>query len=165
MDAVTNRPAETTYSIADLAREFAITPRSLRFYEDRGLIAPRREGQQRIYSAADRARVAWILRGKRVGFSLGEIAEMLDLYSLGGDRTAQRKVTLEKCRARIDDLARQRADIDKTIAELSAFTDLLEDLIAEPDREPQARARFQAALGPSGVGPVHLPAEPARDGR
>lgn len=144
------------YTIADLAREFGVTPRALRFYEDQRLIAPRREGQSRQYSATDRARLAWILRGKRVGFSLAEIAEMLDLYDLGEGRKAQRQVTLARCSERIKTLEAQRADIDKTIAELEAFTDLLEDLIAHPEREEAARARFHEAVGDSGVGPPRL---------
>ncbi|GAB4132671.1 MAG: hypothetical protein Kow00104_17910 [Rhodothalassiaceae bacterium] len=145
------------FQIADLAREFSVTPRALRFYEDQGLIAPKREGQTRLYSATDRARLAWILRGKRVGFSLAEIAEMLDLYDLDGDRTAQRQVTLAKCRARISTLESQRRDIEKTIEELSAFVELLDELIAHPEREPEARARFHEAVGEVGVGPVRLP--------
>jgi len=145
-----------SYSIADLAREFDVTPRTLRFYESEGLLNPRREGRRRLYSPADRARLAWILRGRRVGFSLGEIGEMLDLYALGGDRTAQRKVTLEKCRERIAELARQRDDIERMIAELTAFIDLLDELIGYPEREGEARARFHAAVGEAGVGPARL---------
>jgi len=145
-----------SYTIADLASEFDITPRTLRFYESEGLLNPRREGRQRLYSSADRARLAWILRGRRVGFSLSEIGEMLDLYQLGSDRTAQRKLTLEKCRERIAALSQQRDDIEQMIAELTAFTDLLEELIAHPERERQARQRFHAALGDTGVGPARL---------
>ena len=119
------------YTISDLAAEFSITPRTIRFYEDRGLIAPHRRGQSRLYSARDHARLAWILRGRRVGFSLAEIGELLDLYDLGDGRVEQRRTTLKKCRERQATLMEQRNDLDAAIAELKHFCQTLEDKLAE----------------------------------
>jgi DNA-binding transcriptional MerR regulator len=120
------RPDREHFSISELCAEFAVTARALRFYEDEGLIAPERRGLSRIYSHRDRARLAWILRGKRVGFSLGEIREMIDLYDIGDGRQAQRQVTLNKCRDRIALLDSQKRDIDAAIAELRDFVDTIE---------------------------------------
>ncbi len=83
-----------TYTITQLCEEFGVTARALRFYEDEGLIAPQRNGLARVYSWRDRARLAWILRGKRVGFSLSDIGEMIDLYDVPDGRVSQRRVTL-----------------------------------------------------------------------
>ena len=117
------------FTITDVAVAFNITPRAIRFYEDQGLINPERRGQNRIYHRRDFVRLAWILRGKRVGFSLAEIREMLDLYDLDDGRARQRQVTLEKCRARISALQEQRADIDNMIDELEQFCLMLESLV------------------------------------
>ena len=109
------------YAIGELCDAFGVTARALRFYEDERLIFPERRGTARFYSDSDRARLNWILRGKRVGFSLSEIREMLDLYDLGDQRQTQRRVTIERCRQRIETLRRQKGDIDATIAELEEF--------------------------------------------
>lgn len=125
--------SETTYSISDLASEFNVTPRAIRFYEDRQLITPSRVGQNRIYSPRDRARLAWILRAKRVGLSLSEIGELLDMYDLGDNRVTQRRATLQKLRERIGILENQREDIDATIQEVKQFCVILEDLLTKED--------------------------------
>ncbi len=116
-----------SFSITELSSEFDVTARALRFYEDEGLISPSRRGIARIYSRRDRARLAWILRAKRVGFSLAQIREMIDLYDVGDNRRKQREVTINMCRERIAFLKRQRNDIDSSIDELEQFITIVEN--------------------------------------
>lgn len=124
--AIEPLPDREDFSISDLSAEFGVTARALRFYEDEGLIAPERRGTQRVYSHRDRARLAWILRGKRVGFSLTDIRELIDLYDIGDGRRTQRQRTIDRCHTKIDALMAQKHDIDAAIAELTEFTVLLE---------------------------------------
>lgn len=126
-----DRPDELereSFTISDLTKEFDVTARALRFYEDEGLIAPQRDGLSRIYSKRDRARLAWIMRAKNVGFSLNEIRELIDLYDLGDGRKTQRAVTVERCKDKIAKLTKQRADIDSSIQELTEFVEHIEQL-------------------------------------
>lgn len=126
-----NRPdalSREQFTISDLTAEFDVTARALRFYEEEGLIAPTRAGLARIYSRRDRARLAWIVRAKNVGFSLGEIKELIDLYDLNDGRVTQKQRTMERCREQIAKLTRQRDDIDASISELEAFINQLEHL-------------------------------------
>jgi DNA-binding transcriptional MerR regulator len=118
--------AEPVFTITDLAREFAVTSRTLRFYEDEGLLHPLRRGTTRLYSRGDRARLAWILRGRAVGFSLADIRDLLDMYAPGPARRPQLEATLAKSRERISALNDQRAAIDATIAELEHFCTTIE---------------------------------------
>jgi DNA-binding transcriptional MerR regulator len=111
------RDPQRIYSIAELAREFAITARTIRFYEDEGLIKPRRQGLTRLYSAGDRTRLGWILRGKRLGFSLAEIKELLDLYQVDRTGLSQLRELLRRSREHIEDLQRKRRDLDAHIKE------------------------------------------------
>jgi DNA-binding transcriptional MerR regulator len=99
---------------------FGVTPRTLRFYEQRGLIAPGRRGSQRVYSRRDRARLTLVLRGRRFGFSLDEIGELLDLYDRDDRQLTQLRRTRELARARLAEMQRRRAELDEAIAELQA---------------------------------------------
>lgn len=129
-----------TYTIRQLCEEFGCTPRALRFYEDKGLLSPARDGLNRIYSHKDRGRLQLILRGKRVGLPLAEIREMLDLYDLGDGGVQQAAKSLRKFQKQLVALERQRADIDGAIAQLKDGIALLEQRLAEtrPDLLPQA---------------------------
>jgi len=116
--AIIDRDTSGSYSIADLAEEFGVTSRTIRFYEDKGLISPAREGTTRIYSRSDRGRLKIILRGRRLGFSLQDIKKMIDLYSPEGEATEQLNYTLKKCKEQLAKLVDQRADINEAIGEL-----------------------------------------------
>jgi DNA-binding transcriptional MerR regulator len=114
------RDGEETFSIAELAREFDITTRAIRFYEDEGLLAPKRRGQTRIYAPRDRTRLKLILRGKRLGFSLQEIAEMVTMYDATPGEAGQLDLFLKRITERRATLEQQREDIKVTLSELEA---------------------------------------------
>src|SRR5690606_31320027 len=102
----------------DLAAEFGITTRAIRFYEARGLISPERRGANRVYTRRDRARLILILRGKNLGFSLEDVADYLALYDSDPGQLAQTRLLLDKVGHSIDDLNRKRADLDRTLKDL-----------------------------------------------
>ena len=109
------------YSIGELAREFDVTPRAIRFYETEGLLAPRRDGQRRIYTPRDRTRLKLTLRGKRLGLTLSEIRDLIDMYEPGRDERPQLERFLAVLQAHRRALERQREDIEAQLAELAAF--------------------------------------------
>lgn len=114
-----NQPQETkTYSISELSKEFEITPRSIRYYESEGLISPQRQGSQRIYHRGDLIRLQLILRGKRVGFSLSEIREIINLYDSPKGEQKQTSLLLGKIEERRDALYQQQKDIKTMLSEL-----------------------------------------------
>ena len=113
------------FTIRDLTKEFCVSARTLRFYEEKGLLDPSRRGEQRLYSRRDRARLAYVLAGKQVGFSLEEVREMLDLYDLGDGQVTQLKVALAKFGERIERLEKQKNDIDRVVAELTRASDVM----------------------------------------
>ena len=124
------------FTIRDLTREFAITARTLRFYEEKGLLSPRREGEARLYNRRDRARLKYVLMGKSVGFSLEDVREMLDLYDLGDGQQTQLRVALGRFEDRIARLTRQRADIDRALAELTSAKHAVEAMLAARTAAP-----------------------------
>jgi DNA-binding transcriptional MerR regulator len=109
------------FSISELAREFDVTPRAIRFYEDQGLLAPRRDGQRRIYTGRDRTRLKLTLRGKRLGLALSEIRELIDMYEPGRDERPQLERFLAVLESHKASLLQQRADIEAQLSEIQAF--------------------------------------------
>ena len=126
--------AAEIHSIGDLAAEFEVSPRAIRFYEDQGLLAPRRVGNNRVYSARDRARLKLILRGKRLGFALSDIRELLDLYDVDETRATQLRATLGKARERIADLEQQLGEITVTLRELRDVEAALVEMLRQREQ-------------------------------
>ena len=132
-----------TYSIRDLTRELGVTARTLRHYEDEGLLAPERRGLQRVYSSRDRARLTLILRGRRVGFSLAEMGEILDLYDTGDGGMAQLHHAKKKFAERIATLERQKHDIDESIAELKLGLTMIGNKLTEREADAAPPPRMK----------------------
>ena len=122
---ITREPTMETergeFSISELAREFDVTPRAIRFYEDQGLLAPRRDGQRRIYTPRDRTRLKLTLRGKRLGLTLAEIRELIDMYEPGRDERPQLERFRQVLETHRKSLVQQRADIEAQLAEIQTF--------------------------------------------
>jgi DNA-binding transcriptional MerR regulator len=140
-----------SYSIGDLAKEFKVTPRALRFYEDKDLLHPARDGMNRIYSSRDRARLQLILRGKRVGFSLSDIREILDLYDLKDNQRSQLKLSRVKFREQIKTLEAQREDLEAAIEALNHRLVWIEERLAAGESSDEATARAFDAVARSRV--------------
>jgi DNA-binding transcriptional MerR regulator len=134
-----------TFSIGDLAREFGVTLRTLRFYEDKRLLSPRRRGPVRLYSRRDRARLKLILLGKRVGFSLSQIKEMLDLYELKDGKARHLKAALARFSAHVEVLRHQKEDIEQAIRELTHTMGIVAGML----RDREERGDFFPAAEPA----------------
>lgn len=126
---------KTQFTIGELAKEFDCTLRTLRFYEDRGLLNPKRDGMNRVYTRRDRARLKLVLMGKRVGFSLSEIRDMLDLYDLRDGQVTQLRVALNKFNEQIAVLEVQRKDIEQAIEELSRTVEIVSGMLKHKEAE------------------------------
>lgn len=136
---------DRTYSITELCREFDVTPRTLRFYEQKGLLHPARRGWTRLFSYRDRARLQLILRGKKVGFALEEIKEMLDLYNLRDGQLTQLRIASTKMRERLEALRNQRVELEDAIADLERTVVVVDGMLKE--RETAVGTAPKAANG------------------
>lgn len=139
---------KSTFTIGELAKEFDVTHRTLRFYEDKGLISPARQGQNRIYSRRDRSRLKLVILGKKVGFPLSEIKEMLKLYDLKDGDVPQLRAALSRFGEQVGVLRRRRQDIEQAIEELMHTMDIVSGMLR--DRQGDVRA-----------GPMEIPREAA----
>ena len=126
-----NMPREQTFTITELAREFDITPRAIRYYEDQGLISPERAGQSRVYTKRDRTRLKLTLRGRRLGLSLAEIRELIDMYDVGRDQRTQLSKFLAVLGRQRAALERQREDIEAVLEEIATLEQRAHELLGE----------------------------------
>jgi len=127
-----------THTISELAKEFGVTTRTIRFYEEKGLVSPRREGQKRLFSNADRVRIKLILRGKRIGMSLQECVEFIDMYDPEHNNTEQLHSLIDDVKSRRKALLQQKKDIDDMLAGLDEVQGLCEASLANaaPTKSP-----------------------------
>jgi DNA-binding transcriptional MerR regulator len=133
---------DKTYTISELAKEFGVTTRTMRFYEEKGIISPRREGQKRLYSTADRVRIKLILRGKRIGMSLNECVEVIDMYDPEHNNSDQLHSLIVKVKFRSALLEQQKKDIDEMLAGLKEVRNSCETALkSTQDKHPTQRKR------------------------
>ncbi len=131
MNNITNSDRTKQYTISQLCREFEVTPRTLRFYEQKDLLHPARDGLNRIFSYRDRARLSLILRGKKVGFSLDDIKEMLDLYNLKDGQIIQLQAAHTRGQKQFRQLLDQKVALDEAIADLKRGLEIVEGMLTE----------------------------------
>ncbi len=130
-----SQPAAAPFTISDLAREFGITPRTIRFWEDQGILAPEREGSKRVFTRGDRARLKMALRGKRLGLSLAEIKDLIGMYSSTADETPQLQECLRVISKRRQALEQQREDIEAMLSEIAQFEILCQEEISRREQD------------------------------
>ena len=129
---------DKTYTISDLAREFDVTTRTIRFYEEKGLVTPLREGRKRLFSPADRVRIKLILRGKRIGMTLNECVDFIDMYDPGHNNAEQLHSLIDNVKKRRARLVQQREDIEDMLTGLDEVQDLCEaSLVAAATDKPK----------------------------
>lgn len=133
-----------SFSISELAQEFQVSTRTIRFYEEKGYLQPQRDGQRRIYSAADRTRIRLILRGKRIGMSLAECIEIIDMYSPGENSAPQLEALLERVTERRVALEQQRDDLNATLRALDDIEDNCRTALRAQAGIPEPKARANA---------------------
>jgi len=136
---------KTSFTIGDLSREFGVTLRTLRFYEDKGLLNPKRQGMNRFYSKRDRARLKLVIMGKKVGFALGEIKDMLDLYDLKDGQVTQLKVALDKFERQAALLRQQKRDVEQAIDELTRTIAVIGGMLRDREAAAGDEAPAEAA--------------------
>ena len=125
---------EKTYTISDLAKEFGVTTRTIRFYEEKGLVTPLREGQKRLYSPADRVRIKLILRGKRIGMTLQECVDFIDMYDPEHNNDDQLHSLIDDVKHRREKLQQQKKDIDDMLSGLEEVQALCEAALARDSK-------------------------------
>ena len=133
--------SDPLYTVTQLANDLSVTARTVRFYEDKGLLNPQRVGNTRVYTHRDRARLILILRGKRLGFTLREIKEYLDLYDADPTRQEQLRALLKRVQSRIDSLIEQEKALVETLGELRAIEQQAQTALAAQQRGSARRAR------------------------